>query len=103
VKSHGTNSFPSGTPNPPIGLDFGENVRNYAILGKVQTQREFNRLRTLARDTWYQYRQCTLTIGTGASAITATGDVTGLHVEWNAAINKFIVTLNFSQAGVFIA
>lgn len=106
IKVHPTKSFPTNTPNPSIGLDFGSYTTHYLLQGRLKTQRQLNRLKTLCALTWYETAQnnimVTLTIGTGAAAITTGGVIEGLHSEWSAENNYFNITLKYYETTIFI-
>lgn len=92
IKIHPTKSFPGASSiNPPLGLDFGSHTRHYALQGKLNTQRQFNRLKLLAIVTWYDNYPVTLTIGTGGTKIEKTGVIEHVHVEWDAKSPNFMI------------
>jgi len=96
IKIHPTKSFPGASSvNPPLALDFGSYTRHYALQGRLKTQRQFNRLKLLSAETWFDNYPLTLTIGTGGTAISKVGVLEQLHVEWDAKWNYMICTIKF--------
>jgi hypothetical protein len=102
VKLHPLKSFPGASSvNETLALDFGDNARKYALMGRLLTNRQFNSLRTLVRDTYFEKAPVTLTIGTGAHNLTPSGVVSNLHVDWSEGNQYYTATIGFIEGVVF--
>ena len=104
VRLHPLLSFPgSGAVNETLALDFGENYRKDGLQGRLQTNRQLERLRGLARDSWFDKAPTTLTIGDGgADTMTVTnGLVDRVHADWNESNQYYTVTIGYVEGLVF--
>lgn len=102
VKIDPLKSFPGASSvNETLAIDFGENVPAYVLMGRLKSQKQFNTLKDNIKNKWFADGGTTLTIGTGASAITADGTVAGLHSVWIENKNQFEITIHFIQGVLF--
>ncbi len=103
VKQYPTKSLPGATTvNPPLALDFGSNTRSYALMGRLNTNRQVNVLQDQVIEKWFTYLPVTLVIGdAGADQISVTGLVDHMHADWQERLQYWTIAIHFLHTGVF--